>query len=191
MTKPPETHAEAPAVAAKHGGRLLPPARYRHPGDVIRLIIAGLVLAGAAGGYRRRPCHVCGCQRCCGDRCCAFHGGGPGAGRARAGCLRRRGRRRGSRHVALPPVPAAGQPGGRRRIGGRRADRDRLARGRGCVHALSRPVPANGRGLPARRWRARRFWPPRWPARSPPRRGSAVRGGAPPGSHCGWPPLRG
>jgi glycosyltransferase 2 family protein len=34
-------------VAAKHGGRLLPPARYRHPGDVIRLIIAGLVLAGA------------------------------------------------------------------------------------------------------------------------------------------------
>jgi undecaprenyl-diphosphatase len=31
----------------KQGGRLLPPARYRHPGDVIRLIIAGLVLAGA------------------------------------------------------------------------------------------------------------------------------------------------
>ncbi len=27
--------------------RILPPARYRHPGDVIRLIIAGLVLAGA------------------------------------------------------------------------------------------------------------------------------------------------
>ena len=48
MTKPPETHAEAPAVAAKHGGRLLAPARYRHPGDVIRLILAGLVLAGAA-----------------------------------------------------------------------------------------------------------------------------------------------
>jgi glycosyltransferase 2 family protein len=48
MTKPPETHAEAPPVAAKHGGRLLAPARYRHPGDVIRLILAGLVLAGAA-----------------------------------------------------------------------------------------------------------------------------------------------
>jgi glycosyltransferase 2 family protein len=47
MTKPPETHAEAPAVAVKHGGRLLAPARYRHPGDVIRLILAGLVLAGA------------------------------------------------------------------------------------------------------------------------------------------------
>ena len=29
------------------GKRLLPPARYRHPGDAIRLIIAGLVLAGA------------------------------------------------------------------------------------------------------------------------------------------------
>jgi undecaprenyl-diphosphatase len=48
MTKPPEIHAEAPAVAAKHGGRLLAPARYRHPGDAIRLILAGLVLAGAA-----------------------------------------------------------------------------------------------------------------------------------------------
>jgi undecaprenyl-diphosphatase len=47
VTKPPGTHVEAPAVAAKHRGRLLPPARYRHPGDVIRLIIAGLVLAGA------------------------------------------------------------------------------------------------------------------------------------------------
>ena len=46
MTKPPETHVEAPAVTAKHGGRLLAPARYRHPGDMIRLITAGLVLAG-------------------------------------------------------------------------------------------------------------------------------------------------
>ena len=35
-------------MAAKRRGWLLPPARYRHPGDVIRLIIAGLVLAGAA-----------------------------------------------------------------------------------------------------------------------------------------------
>jgi uncharacterized membrane protein YbhN (UPF0104 family) len=34
-------------VPAKDGGRLLKPARYRHPGDLIRLIIAGLVLAGA------------------------------------------------------------------------------------------------------------------------------------------------
>ena len=47
MTNSPETHVEAPAVAAKRRARLLPPARYRHPGDVIRLIIAGLVLAGA------------------------------------------------------------------------------------------------------------------------------------------------
>jgi glycosyltransferase 2 family protein len=47
MTKPPETHVEAPAAAAKRGGRLLAPVRYRHPGDVIRLILAGLVLAGA------------------------------------------------------------------------------------------------------------------------------------------------
>ena len=48
MTKPPETHTAPSAAAAKHGGhRLLPPARYRHPGDMIRLIIAGLVLAVA------------------------------------------------------------------------------------------------------------------------------------------------
>ncbi len=48
MTKPPETHIAPSAAAAKHGGhRLLSPARYRHPGDMIRLIIAGLVLAAA------------------------------------------------------------------------------------------------------------------------------------------------
>jgi uncharacterized protein (TIRG00374 family) len=46
VTRWPGTHVAAPVVAAKHGGRLLPPARYRHPGDLIRLIIAGLVLAG-------------------------------------------------------------------------------------------------------------------------------------------------
>ena len=46
MTKPPETRI-GPAAAVKRGGRLLSPARYRHPGDVIRLIAAGFVLAGA------------------------------------------------------------------------------------------------------------------------------------------------
>src|SRR6266702_596825 len=44
MTQPPETHIEPAVAAVPHGDRLLPPARYRHPGDVIRLIIAGLVL---------------------------------------------------------------------------------------------------------------------------------------------------
>ena len=34
-------------VAPGRQRRILPPARYRHPGDVIRLIAAGLVLAGA------------------------------------------------------------------------------------------------------------------------------------------------
>jgi hypothetical protein len=47
MTKPPETRIGSSAAAGKHGGRRLSPARYRHPGDVIRLIIAGLVLAAA------------------------------------------------------------------------------------------------------------------------------------------------
>ena len=41
MTKPPETRIEPTAAAGKRGGRLLPPARHRHPGDLIRLIIAG------------------------------------------------------------------------------------------------------------------------------------------------------
>jgi MFS family permease len=44
MTKPPGTQVVPSAAAVKQGGRLLSPARYRHPGDVIRLIIAGLVL---------------------------------------------------------------------------------------------------------------------------------------------------
>ena len=46
MTTSPGTQVSSLAKAAEHGVRLLPPARYRHPGDVIRLIIAGLVLAG-------------------------------------------------------------------------------------------------------------------------------------------------
>jgi uncharacterized protein (TIRG00374 family) len=47
MTQPPDTHIEPAVAAASHRERLLSPARYRHPGDVIRLIIAGLVLVGA------------------------------------------------------------------------------------------------------------------------------------------------
>jgi uncharacterized membrane protein YbhN (UPF0104 family) len=47
MTRPPEIQLEQWAVAVRRRGRLLPPARYRHPGDVIRLIIAGFVLAVA------------------------------------------------------------------------------------------------------------------------------------------------
>jgi undecaprenyl-diphosphatase len=35
-------------VAPGRQRRILPPARYRHPGDVIRLLVAGLVFAGAA-----------------------------------------------------------------------------------------------------------------------------------------------
>ena len=47
MTTSPGTQVSPLAKTAGHGVRLLPPARYRHPGDVIRLITAGLVLAGA------------------------------------------------------------------------------------------------------------------------------------------------
>jgi glycosyltransferase 2 family protein len=46
MTKPPQTHVKPSAAAAQPGIRLLPPARYRHPGDIIRLILAGILLVG-------------------------------------------------------------------------------------------------------------------------------------------------
>ena len=47
MTTSPGAQVRPLAETAGHKGRLLPSARYRHPGDVIRLITAGLVLAGA------------------------------------------------------------------------------------------------------------------------------------------------
>src|SRR4051794_4118791 len=47
MTTSPGTRARPRAETVKNRARLLPPTRYRHPGDVIRLITAGLVLAGA------------------------------------------------------------------------------------------------------------------------------------------------
>jgi len=47
MTTSPGTQVRPLAETAEHQVRLLPPARYRHPGDVIRLVTAGLVLAGA------------------------------------------------------------------------------------------------------------------------------------------------
>jgi glycosyltransferase 2 family protein len=47
MTRPPGIHLERSAATARRGDRLLPPARYRHPGDIIRLITAGFVLIGA------------------------------------------------------------------------------------------------------------------------------------------------
>jgi hypothetical protein len=58
MTLPPGTQVRPVAETAKHGVRFLPPARYRHPGDVIRLIIAGqnprlVAAAGCADGLIR------------------------------------------------------------------------------------------------------------------------------------------
>src|SRR5262249_6334114 len=45
MSKPIVTGR--PVAPGRQRG-MLPPARYRHPGDVIRLLVAGLVFAGAA-----------------------------------------------------------------------------------------------------------------------------------------------
>ena len=48
VTKSPGTHVEPLAAAAKHGGRLLPQARYRHPPECPgrAYCLAGLQLAG-------------------------------------------------------------------------------------------------------------------------------------------------
>jgi hypothetical protein len=53
MTLPPGTQVRPVAETAKHGVRFLPPARYRHPGDVIRLIIAGQNPRLVAGRWLR------------------------------------------------------------------------------------------------------------------------------------------
>jgi hypothetical protein len=47
LTAPPPAGG-TPEPAAKQPGRLLPPSRYRHPGDVIRLIAGGLLLVVAS-----------------------------------------------------------------------------------------------------------------------------------------------
>ncbi len=46
LTAIDEPPAGAPGQISKHAWWLLPPSRYRHPGDVIRLIVGGLVLTG-------------------------------------------------------------------------------------------------------------------------------------------------
>ena len=46
LTVPDEPPASAPAPGTAKAWWLLPSSRYRHPGDVIRLIISGLVLTG-------------------------------------------------------------------------------------------------------------------------------------------------
>jgi glycosyltransferase 2 family protein len=50
MTMSSGTQVGPVAGAAGDGVGLLRPARYRHPGDVVRLIVAGLVLAGTLAG---------------------------------------------------------------------------------------------------------------------------------------------
>ena len=47
LTAPDEPPISAAAPGTKDARRLLPSSRYRHPGDVIRLIISALVLAGS------------------------------------------------------------------------------------------------------------------------------------------------
>ena len=48
MTDSPTIQLAAGGPKTRPRDRVLAPARYRHPGDVIRLIAAGVVLAAAA-----------------------------------------------------------------------------------------------------------------------------------------------
>ncbi len=50
----------APGPTTKHSGRFLPPARYRHPGDVIRLIGSGLVLTAMLAAVAVAPGRLTG-----------------------------------------------------------------------------------------------------------------------------------
>ena len=55
LTGPDEPPISAAAPGMKDARRLLPSSRYRHPGDVIRLIISALVLAGTLAAVAAAP----------------------------------------------------------------------------------------------------------------------------------------
>ena len=54
------TEAELAEPITKHPGRFLPSTRYRHPGDVIRLIGSGLVLTGMLAAVALAPNRLTG-----------------------------------------------------------------------------------------------------------------------------------
>ena len=63
LSDPPtasEPSPGAPEPITKHSGRFLPSTRYRHPGDVIRLIGSGLVLAGMLAAVALAPNRLTG-----------------------------------------------------------------------------------------------------------------------------------
>ena len=105
------------------GGRVLAPTRYRHPGDVIRLI------AAAGLPWRRDRC-AAACAAPAGQggdhRGQARDRGRAGADRPGPGDDRGGGPGAAGRRTAAPPVPRHGHRGGRVRGGGRLDDRDYL-----------------------------------------------------------------
>jgi len=64
LSDPPAAAGEpspgAPEPITKHSGRFLPPTRYRHPGDVIRLIGSGLALTGMLAAVAVAPGRLTG-----------------------------------------------------------------------------------------------------------------------------------
>jgi hypothetical protein len=55
-----EPSPDAPEPTTKHSGRFLPSTRYRHPGDVIRLIGSGLVLTAILAAVAVAPGRLTG-----------------------------------------------------------------------------------------------------------------------------------
>ena len=110
-------------VAATRNGQLLPSSRYRHPGDVIRLIpgasarLVRSVASAVASPVAARPGRGRGGRP-------RIRDGEPGPDRHGAGGVRGRRGSGGGRHAPPPPVPAAGRAGRR--------------------HALRRPWPRPG-----------------------------------------------
>ena len=151
LTAADEPQASAAIQITRQARWLLPPSRYRHPGDVIRLIGSGLVLIGTLTAVAIATGRLLGS----GSAAVTWLGSGP-AGRLLTGLVQVAFvvavAGIDSRRPEPPPVPAAGQPGGRRGRGRRRAGRHlvpgrRRAPARGNRRHRARLV-AGQRGVP-------------------------------------------
>ena len=171
----------APEPITKHPGRFLPSTRYRHPGDVIRLIGSGLVLTVMLVAVAVAPGRLTGS-----DAASVTWLGSDPAGRLLTGLVQ----------VALVlaatvAVAAALRHRRFRRLAGLEAGPPRSVALAGILYLVgkhSHAVTAAGiaPGWPAPRFPARPCSPRRWRSPWPQRRGSAVPGAGRHGSR--WLP---
>ena len=139
MTDSPRMRLAAGEPKTRPRGRVLAPARYRHPGDVIRLIAAVSVLAAAAVIAVLLPALL---RPAAADhRGRARDRGRAGADRPGPGDGRGGGPGAAGRRAAVPPVPGAGHRGGRVRGGGGADGRNHLPGRAGRLGAARRAAP--------------------------------------------------